>query len=827
MSVLSHYHRQHPEENTSCNRIGKYSHQMNMQTEMDLSLPIHTLFLFDSESTDPVVPCFGESNELNFCEYCSYSGNWVSLFEHFQKTHASIKIVKTGEQKESERKIVNNVQGRAPLGPTSTFNSEPQVVFQCQVCNFTCSSRRVICRHYCIRQSVTCAQIEDSDIVFKCALCTFTHLTQKGLINHYLVYHDIEPQYSSRGMKTGHNELFSLVSNDDDLKAGMEKQICILCSFKAITQKELLFHYKLRHPQFYSQNRCTIECRNNGNLHVTNLDTQFYEIKKTRESEGESVNAVLEWGMSTKSVINTKEPLTFNDGDELELISCKGNQSLITAMPAKLRNQNNSPNYEGKINNSFTTAINSINVTRLPTKQFSLSTSGRRYLEYNLIMPEKQNVDNSDLFCEFDDPLNTLRVQECISSAEEGWQQGDLLPGNEVSSRAQVTSVQETDSESTMKHSPALEGYRCRHCARLFKALAGLRNHEKTHCTSKTCNHPVTKSRKRKNSLKNGKQTASSETVFLEFPHSEYQEGAVQTSDSGMKAIPKPAKAQNYACEFCTFTTCQFQNVKKHYRKVHRENLYFECRKCYYFSGKKNALSQHAQVCELTAGEKNCSTRMMNNCTFEESSTMAGSENKGALFFKEDFGLTSTASESGMLHCPICLYCTKHKSRMVNHALEHKNEQMAYVEECQLELMHFPGEVFCCDWCTFVAFSQDTLIHHMDTHSPMKPYKCRLCFFEAKLQTELEIHLQEQHKVKCNYDLVGEVNLNEADLGIEIEEFQRKRFKKSRGEKKRIQRCIRLNHSTKSTRFPCEFCGRRFLDHSEWICHVQRHSIGS
>ncbi|XP_078412450.1 zinc finger protein 462-like [Cetorhinus maximus] len=122
---------------------------------------------------------------------------------------------------------------------------------------------------------------------------------------------------------------------------------------------------------------------------------------------------------------------------------------------------------------------------------------------------------------------------------------------------------------------------------------------------------------------------------------------------------------------------------------------------------------------------------------------------------------------------------------MVNHILEHKNGQMAYVEDCQLGLMRFfPGKVFCCDWCTFVTLSQDILIHHMDTHSPVKPYKCRLCFFEARLQTELETHLQEQHKVKCNFDLVGEVNLNEADLSIEIEEFQRKRFKKSHGEKK-------------------------------------------
>uniref|UniRef100_UPI00398F6DDB uncharacterized protein isoform X6 n=1 Tax=Pristiophorus japonicus TaxID=55135 RepID=UPI00398F6DDB len=589
MFVLSHYHRQHPEENISCNRIWKYSRKMNMSSEMDLPLSMHTMFSFDSESADPAVPCFGGSSELCFCEHCSYSGDWVSLFEHYQTAHRSIKVGKNCNQKESERKIVNNLQVRAPQGSTSTSSSELQAVFQCQI------------------------------------------------------------------------------------------------------------------------------------------------------------------------------------------------------------------------------------------------------------------------------------------------------PGNEVSSREQDTSVKEEYSESTVKRSTAVEGYRCRHCARLFKALAGLRNHEKTHFLPKTCHHPATKSsKKNKSSLKNGIQTASSEgksyrcprcsystpligqlrshslkvhgrflmpklraavsdaqktegyvyqalneNVFLEFPHSDCQECVVQSSGSGieaLKSLPKPAKVKNYACEFCKFTTCQFQNVKSHYRKVHRENLYFECRKCCFFSGKKNALSQHAEVCELTVSDQSCSTRKMDKDTFEENCGMTGSENENTLLVKEDFGLASTEEKSGVLHCPVCLYYTKHKSRLINHILEHKNGKMAYMKECQLELLHFfPGKVFCCDWCTFITLSQDSLIHHMDTHSPVKPYKCRLCFFEAILQTELETHLQEQHKVKCNFDLVGEVNLNEADLAVEIEEFQRKRLK-SHGEKKRIQSCIRRRRSTKAIRFPCEFCGRRFLDPSEWIGHVQRHS---
>ncbi|GCC33648.1 hypothetical protein chiPu_0012118 [Chiloscyllium punctatum] len=655
ISVLSHYGRQHPEEDIPYHRIQKYSCKMNMQTGLDLHLPTHSLSWVDSKSADSLVPCFTRSSALCFCEHCSFSGDWISLIEHYQKFHTSTNLTKYGGQKKSARRIVNNVQARASLASTSTSSSEPQVVFQCQLCNFTCSSRRVICRHYCIRQSITCAQVEDSDILFKCALCGYTHLTQEGLINHYLIYHDIEPQLGSHGMKTGQNELVSLLSSDEDLKAGMEKQICMLCSFKAITQKELLFHYKLRHPRFYSQNRRTIECKNHANLHTTNLDPQFYEAKSFKNTS-ECGNAMLEWGMN---MVSTKEPLAF--GSELELISHKGDRDLIMTVPVRehLRNQNTNPIHSGQ---KITKAANSLDVTRLPSKQFPLNGCGSQCLEYN-IMPGKQNIDSSDIFCEFDDPVNKSTVQECVFGAEDDWQRGDLTTGNEVLSRDRASRVKATCLENTVKHS-SLERYRCGHCARLFKALAGLRNHEKIHFTSKTCHRSITKSR--------------------------------------------------------------------------------------------NALSQHAEVCELTVGDKNSSAKMMNESAFIKSSILAGSESRSSVRLKEDFDLTSTDSESGVLHCPLCLYYTKHKSRMVNHVLEHRNGQLASVEECQLELMHFiPGKVHCCDWCTFVTLSQENLIQHMDTHSPVKPYKCRLCFFEARLQTELETHLQEQHKVLGEFATVS------------------------------------------------------------------------
>lgn len=868
--VFLHSQEQHSEEEMSCKKIHNYSHKLNMLTKRNFCLSLHDVFLVDSESSDPTLPCLDASSKICFCKHCSYSGDWLSLFEHYQSSHLS--------KKEPKSQNVNYLQGRGQLSSISTSNSEPQLVFECQVCNFACSSRRVICRHHCIKRSITYAQLEDSKIIFKCALCMFTHIIREGLVNHYLVFHNIEPPHRYYGK--GHDELGSLITSNEELKASMEKQICILCSFKAITQKKLLFHYKIRHFKFYSQNKCTIECKKT-NLNITNFHP-FDEIKTLRVNESENVNAVMDRRIYTESKIDAEIPLKCSNAEKLELISCKGSDCFVKAIPIrdKLGNENCIP--KRKLDNSFPVTANSMNMTRFHLGKHTLSRRESEHLGCNVVMPEEQNVDSRDLFCGTVDPLNKVKYKEadkkCILEAEDQCLRGNLVPENKISSC--YHSVKKKYSKFAVNQNIAMEGYRCKYCTRLFKALAGLRNHEKTHYLSKNCHRSANKSsKKNKYNVINDILTASSEgrnyrcprcsystpliehlrshslkvhgrflmpklrsmtldsqetggyvsqplneNIFLETPLSDCQ-ACIISSDSAPEVMPKTAEMKRYACEFCDFNTCRFQNVRNHYRTMHPENLYFECKRCCFFSGKKNTLSRNTEVCKLAADDKKNSTRKVDVNIFEGSLGEMGNENESDVCLKKEFALASVEKKSGKLHCPLCLYYTKHKNRLVNHILEHKNGQVPYAEDCQLKLLQFFTEkIFCCDWCTFVTLSEESLLHHMDTHSLVKPYKCRLCFFETGLQTELENHLQEQHKVKCNFDLVGEVNLSEAELVAEIEEFQRKRLKSSHREK-RIQSCIRNHHSTKSIQFPCEYCGRRFLDPLEWMSHVQRHSI--
>eukprot|EP00062_Callorhinchus_milii_P015637 gi/632966084/ref/XP_007899223.1/ PREDICTED: zinc finger protein 462-like isoform X1 [Callorhinchus milii] len=396
------------------------------------------------------------------------------------------------------------------------------------------------------------------------------------------------------------------------------------------------------------------------------------------------------------------------------------------------------------------------------------------------------------------------------------------IPAGKMLSGEQVTKVQEKYSDIKMEPSTMVEGYRCDHCGRLFKALSGLRTHEKTHFVSKTWHSrdvsQSLNSQNCKSKLKNVNQHASSEgrryrcprcsystslieqlrshslkvhgrflmpklrasvsdakgsgeclyqtydeNVFLEFQQ-DILESYGQTAELGLEAQRSPPiSVESYSCEFCDFITYRFQDMKNHYSRVHCEYPYFECRKCSFFSGKKNALSQHAGLCKLAVGMQRFSTEKIDRDILVEDCRVQGKE--CAVLS----GLASNEGASETLRCPLCLYNTKHKNSLVNHIVEHKNKGVPSLEKYEPDILQFPsGKAFCCDRCSFITDSQDKLICHLNFHSPLKPYKCRLCFFETALQTELETHLKELHKVKCNLDLAGEVNLDEVNLAADF-----------------------------------------------------------
>lgn len=61
---------------------------------------------------------------------------------------------------------------------------------------------------------------------------------------------------------------------------------------------------------------------------------------------------------------------------------------------------------------------------------------------------------------------------------------------------------------------------------------------------------------------------------------------------------------------------------------------------------------------------------------------------------------------------------------------------------------YLQGIVFRCHKCTFSSGSAENLRLHMMRHDDVKPYKCRLCYFDCTQLTDLEAHLSDKHQVR-------------------------------------------------------------------------------
>ncbi|NXL68288.1 ZN462 protein, partial [Chordeiles acutipennis] len=155
-------------------------------------------------------------------------------------------------------------------------------------------------------------------------------------------------------------------------------------------------------------------------------------------------------------------------------------------------------------------------------------------------------------------------------------------------------------------------------------------------------------------------------------------------------------------------------------------------------------------------------------------------------------------------------------------------ERVVPIEVCRSKLSkNLQGVVFRCGKCTFTCSSDESLQQHIEKHNELKPYKCQLCYYESKHTEELDTHLRDEHKVSRNFELVGQVNLDQ------LEQMKGKTDSSSSDEEEK-----ELNHKTEEKEsmmypdsgapekcFPCEFCGRSFTEGFEWERHVLRHGM--
>uniref|UniRef100_A0A673XC57 Zinc finger protein 462-like n=1 Tax=Salmo trutta TaxID=8032 RepID=A0A673XC57_SALTR len=202
-----------------------------------------------------------------------------------------------------------------------------------------------------------------------------------------------------------------------------------------------------------------------------------------------------------------------------------------------------------------------------------------------------------------------------------------------------------------------------------------------------------------------------------------------------------------FVCEFCIYTSTHIKSMRRHYINRHNGKRLVRCKDCSFFTGFRKKLDMHIETAHA-----------------------------------------SSATEAPKdLRCPLCLYHTKNKNCMIDHILLHREEPVAPIEVRRPRLSRYlQGLVFRCHKCTFTSSSDEKLhLHMLIKHDDIKPYKCRLCYFDFTQLSELEAHLCDKHQVstrlgrvnrekemKCDQELGNEEEINKhgEKQGLEEEE---------------------------------------------------------
>ncbi|XP_072243599.1 zinc finger protein 462-like [Leuresthes tenuis] len=207
-----------------------------------------------------------------------------------------------------------------------------------------------------------------------------------------------------------------------------------------------------------------------------------------------------------------------------------------------------------------------------------------------------------------------------------------------------------------------------------------------------------------------------------------------QSNAKSCENVPEStsSKSSLLHCEICNFTSEHLSSIRRHYLNRHGKKI-LRCKDCSFFTGLQRTLEMHMETGHFTC--------------------------------------QSEPTHQKDLRCPFCLYQTKNKNNMIDHIVLHREERLVPVQVRRPKLSRYlQGIVFRCHRCTFTSGSAENLNSHMMKHEDIKPYKCRLCYFDCTRLCDLEAHLSDKHQVLRNHELVGQVCLNQLEARTDISE---------------------------------------------------------
>uniref|UniRef100_A0A8C7SJ60 C2H2-type domain-containing protein n=1 Tax=Oncorhynchus mykiss TaxID=8022 RepID=A0A8C7SJ60_ONCMY len=684
------------------------------------------------------------------------------------------------------------------IAQAAILKNRKSIIVKCHLCKYFCTTKKGLARHLRIYHS-TVAPIEDKEFSYKCALCSYTTLICKYLAAHYRRQHDnaafnnhFVPAF--RPHRIPPTSPHHKASLSPETKSPGEKRNCSLCFFQCLSEKGMVSHYVICHPGVSHSMHKSSEHRPINTLRSPpkprNRHRQQKPVCKLFDPECEKGSALrpVECKKCVKLFFNSNLLLSihytnFHNEDFKRDFTILSKTSEIGTefyrcgyCNLQIQGSVDLGSHLDHHNEEFQTLENGqkrkqhLSEPPIKTKSVKYCTTLEKYI------------------CVF--PYVILNRNHLFVFQHERPELPDVLTAAESDSHWIVTKVESVATgmgpmgspspvPSTTEPEGGSAGEECKHCGRTFMSLKGLRSHERSHAAtaalkrldnvphqqkqmfdrhirhrpgtikpfhcglcryrttilsllknhllkvhggeypSKNLPSSVTGSQDREHTLEANEEAPnlpepqegnhmsddSEETdltekpVYLEPPDvqrqlNHYRQVAQASRHPGQQATATTQDAL-FICEFCIYTSTHIKSMRRHYINRHNGKRLVSCKDCSFFTG---------------------------------------------------FSATEAPKD---LRCPLCLYHTKNKNCMIDHIVLHREEPVAPIEVRRSRLSRYlQGLVFRCHKCTFTSSSDEKLhLHMLIKHDDIKPYKCRLCYFDFTQLSELEAHLCDKHQV--------------------------------------------------------------------------------
>ncbi|ESO09862.1 hypothetical protein HELRODRAFT_132748, partial [Helobdella robusta] len=224
-------------------------------------------------------------------------------------------------------------------------------------------------------------------------------------------------------------------------------------------------------------------------------------------------------------------------------------------------------------------------------------------------------------------------------------------------------------------------------------------------------------------------------------------------------------KLKPFSCIYCNAHYWQKQTIENHVRHSHADQeLHYHCQICGYRASRHDKAKYHIIKKHLKIGLYSCSLCKVkfafnNHARVHRLHVCGYCGYKNRLVNKVQLHCTLKHPRQKFLYkCNLCEYSSDKVTVIRHHVMSHllyHPYQCPYCDSAKsvksspitkhVNLKH-PNEIVRqCGFCSFTCENDEEYDEHVNTHTKLKPIKCKYCLFASFTSSDMKRHFESKH----------------------------------------------------------------------------------